>query len=72
MACDLSRATCSYRNGYQHGYSGSEYLAPNPDVMATGRAFANSDYDAGYKAGANDALWSHYHAKRVHASRLTA
>lgn len=67
---DLSRTTSSYRNGYYHGMEGKPYLAPNPDVLATGRAFANHDYHQGYLAGANDMLWNAFHAKRVLMSEL--
>lgn len=59
----LERVSVSYRKGYYDGYDGKPQHAREPlDITDTGsphlKPFANHDYEAGYKAGANDRKWS--------------
>ncbi len=51
----LNRVSNSYRIGYYDGYFGRNQQVKSFDMS---KPFANSDYDNGYKAGANDAKWS--------------
>lgn len=52
----LERVSASYRRGYYDGYCGE--VPQNPPRDHFDRPFANDDYAAGYKAGANDRKWS--------------
>ena len=52
----LERATAAYRKGYYDGHAGKPSgFVDNPEAA---NPFAISDYNEGYKAGANDAHWA--------------
>lgn len=59
----LERVSVAYRRGYQDGYKAkTPFCTVRPEYI---KPFAEHDYDAGYKAGANDAKWDkHYSSPR--------
>lgn len=63
----LERTTCSFRNGYHHGYDQRELNVPDNGIagimddrmgLEPVKPFADFDYKQGYAAGLNDKLWS--------------
>ena len=63
----LDRVSSSYRRGYYDGYNGTPQAQPAVGFAAGAaaiRPFANADYEAGLKAGANDRKWNDHFAAR--------
>lgn len=73
----LERVSVSYRNGYYDGHDGApkrnERSTPlgealsQVDAAGSIRPFSDHDYEAGYKAGANDRKWADHYSKHVPA-----
>jgi hypothetical protein len=64
-AATLERVSVAYRRGYNDGHGGRErFCAVKPEYI---KPFAEHDYEAGYKAGANDRRWADEYAARLRA-----
>ena len=57
-AATLNRVSESYRRGYEDGYNRRPMIDAKSSDHPFDRPFANHDYMAGHKAGANDRKWS--------------
>lgn len=58
----LERVSVAYRRGYYDGHAGRPHFCEvKPEYI---KPFAKGDYEAGYKAGANDAKWAKHYASR--------